>query len=94
MHNAVIHGQEADLSSPLKTPQERALEARALHAIAEYRLVKRGVATYQQLGYRLPGDDAPEIKLLEFLMIDGAFNKANQELARRREERQRRLWRR
>lgn len=59
-----------DLGSPAKSQEERALEARAVQALGEYRLVKDGVTTYAALGYGLPGGGVTQVKALEYLAIE------------------------
>lgn len=63
----------------LKTPAELAIEARAINALNEYRLIKLGAATYEQLGYEVPGGGPAYVKLLEFLAIDSEIKSAEAE---------------
>jgi hypothetical protein len=70
-------------ATPLKTRLELELEDRAAMAISEYRLVKDGVISYSELGYGIPGGGTQNHKLLEYLIIDSAFNNALEEKARR-----------
>ena len=62
--------------SALKTRAEQVIEARAINAINEYRLVKSGAATYERLGYEVPGGGPAALKLIEFLAIDGEVQRA------------------
>lgn len=72
----------------LKTRAELLIEARAINALNEYRLVKNGATTYERLGYDVPGNGPAGIKLYEFLAIDAEIQRAEtdreREAARRR----------
>lgn len=54
-----------------------------MRAISEYRLVKDGVISYADLGYGIHDGGTQMFKLLEYLVIDSAFNDALQEKAKR-----------
>ncbi len=60
----------------LKSRAEQLIEARAINALNEYRLVKSGAATYERLGYEVPGGGPAALKLHEFLAIDGEIQRA------------------
>ena len=72
----------------MKTRAELLIEARAINALNEYRLVKSGAATYERLGYEVPGSGPAGIKLFEFLAIDAEIQRA--EIDREREANRRR----
>ncbi len=61
-----------------KTADELRLQAQAVHAISEYRLVKDGVASYAQLGYLLPDGQVVGVKMLEYLAIDADYADARE----------------
>jgi hypothetical protein len=67
----------------LKSRSEAALEQRAIRAIAEYRMVKDGITSYDRLGHGLPGGEVVEFKLREYLVIEALINDANEERDRR-----------
>jgi hypothetical protein len=73
----VIFGTEASVT-PLPGT-ERTLVTRALNAIAEWRLVKEGAATYAQLGYDDGVGHVPIMKLREFLVISQLYAEAERE---------------
>ncbi len=66
-----------------KTPDELTLQAQAIQAISEYRLVKDGVATYAQLGYSLPDGQIIGVKMLEYLAIDSDYTGAIEDKQRK-----------
>lgn len=72
----------------MKTRAELLIEARAINALNEYRLVKSGAATYERLGYEVPGSGPAGLKLYEFLAIDAEIQRA--EIDREREANRRR----
>lgn len=55
------------------------LERRVVRAINEYRLVKDGVTGYDILGYSLDDGRIIAPKLLEYLVVDQAYVKAQNE---------------
>lgn len=57
------------------------LTKQALERIRMYRLVRDGVATYQQLGVPTPRGAYPIFILKEHLMIDGFFAEAREQKA-------------
>ena len=67
------------MTSPLKSRQERATEARALRAVAEYRLITSSAVSYPALGYVDDRGRVPLFKLLEFLCIHEDYSKAEAE---------------
>lgn len=73
----------APTRSHLKTREELALEARAMQALSEYRLVKDRAATYETLGYGLSGGGVAMAKQLEYLAIDSDLADALEERRKR-----------
>ncbi len=59
------------------------LQARAIQALSEYRLVKDGVASYAQLGYALPDGRVIGVKMLEYLAIDSDYADAREDKQKR-----------
>ena len=56
------------------TPRvDLAQRSAASAALAEYRMVSNGAATYERLGYDT-GNGAAETKLLEYIVIDGLIS--------------------
>jgi hypothetical protein len=82
IHNQVVLGISP--SPEGKTREERLLESRARAALAEWRLVREGAATYETLGYGVPDQGPAAVKLLEFLAIstemDGALEEKRRKL--------------
>jgi hypothetical protein len=66
-----------------KSAQELKLQARAIHAISEYRLVKDRVASYAELGYSLPDGRIIGVKMLEYLAIDADYADAIEDKQRK-----------
>lgn len=70
-------------ANALKTAEELALESRAVRALSEYRLVKDGVSTYQDMGYRLLDGTVPAVKQYEYLAVDAEMAEALTEKRKR-----------
>lgn len=56
-----------------KALDEWLIECEAAKAIAEWQLVRAGVASYEDLGYSTPEGHPPACKLLEWLTIEGEY---------------------
>lgn len=65
-------------------PEARAWWLKAAQALTEYRAIKSGAATWAMLGYALPDGQAPRVKVLEYLTVDSAVEKAIEERQKRK----------
>lgn len=72
----MIFNLKTEVSNQFQNYFERALVSKVLQAIAEYRLITSGAATYQSLGYVDSRNRVWSFKLLEFLTIDEELSRA------------------